>query len=85
MAFVLVTRKHVNGNLTFGGFQVDLHCLGVKDAFCNFNFSPVEINFGLNGVPAVYLGKEQHPQNIIAQLERSAGSGNFLIMDPDNF
>ena len=149
MGFVLVTRKHTNGNLTFGGFQVDLHCLGVKDAFCNFNFSPVEIDnliqrknssgagdsmieidyvlahniiygavefaedlgfkphknfdlaqkileeddekielieieFGLNGIPAVYLGKEQHPQNIIAQLERSVGRGNFLVMDPEN-
>ncbi|MEI6899265.1 MAG: hypothetical protein WCL00_05265 [Bacteroidota bacterium] len=45
----------------------------------------IEIEFGLNGMPAVYLGKEQHPQNIIAQLERSVGRGNFLIVDPDNF
>ena len=149
MAFIIVTRKHVNGNLTFGVFQVDLHCLGVKDAFWHFNvssldvdeiiktqsekmngedplvdveyelvhniiygaieyaeelgFTPhkdfnlvknileeddehidlVEIEFGLNGKPAIYPGKEHHPKNIIAQLERSVGPGNFYIISPD--
>jgi len=149
MAFILVSRRHVNGNITFAAFQIDLHCLGVKDAFWNFNVSSLEVNelikkqdltmngedpmievdyvlvhniiygaveyaeelgfnphkdfnlvknileeddehidlmyieFGLNGVPAIYIGKEQHPKNIIAQLDRSVGQGNYVIIDPE--
>jgi hypothetical protein len=150
MAFIIVTREHVNGNLTFAIIQVDLHCLGVKDAFWNFNVSSLEVDkiietqnensngedpltevdyvlvhniiygaveyaeelgfkphkdfnlvqyileeddehielmeieFGLNGQPAIYIGKEQHPKNIIAQLNRSVGEGNYRIIDQED-
>lgn len=150
MAFIIVTRKHVNGNLTYAVFQVDLHCLGVKDAFFNFNVSSLEVDkiietqnensngedplieveyvlvhnilygaveyaeelgfknhkdfdlvenildedddridlmeieFGLNGQPAIYIGKEKHPKNIIAQLNRSVGQGNYVIIDQED-
>jgi len=148
MAFIVVTRKHVNDNITFGAYQVDLFCLGVKDAFCNFNISPfeleelikkkdtdshgvdkmmivdyvlvhniiygsieyadelgfhpckdfklaqyileeddehielIDIEFGFKGKPAIFPGKEAMPKNIITQLEKSVGQGNFLIFDP---
>ncbi|MDD5508765.1 MAG: hypothetical protein PHD25_10665 [Bacteroidales bacterium] len=40
MAFILVTRGHSNGNITLASFQVDLYCLGIKDAFWLFNQPP---------------------------------------------
>ena len=43
MASVIVTRKHVNGNITFGGYLVDLLLLGVKDCFYAFNEIPSEL------------------------------------------
>ncbi len=36
----IVSRKHTNGNLTFGMFLVDLKCLGIKDTQYFFNASP---------------------------------------------
>ena len=32
MGNIVVSRQHVNGNVSFGFFLVDLYCLGVKDA-----------------------------------------------------
>ena len=40
----------------------------------------MDIEFGLNGKPAIFIGKEKHPANIIATLERSVGKGNFTII-----
>ncbi len=42
MALIIITRKHTNGNFTFASFQVDIYCLGVKDAFCEFNMHPLD-------------------------------------------
>jgi hypothetical protein len=41
-ATVFVTRNHVNRNITFGCFEVDLLCLGLKDCFYKFNFSRLD-------------------------------------------
>ncbi len=41
---ILITRKHNNGNFTSGVYLVDLYCLGVKEAECTFNQSPIEYN-----------------------------------------
>jgi len=43
MAMVIVTRKHVNGNITYGGYLVDLYLLGVKDCFYAFNEIPSKL------------------------------------------
>jgi len=43
LAEVVVTRKHVNGNITFGFYVVDLFLLGVKDCFYGFNESPADV------------------------------------------
>jgi hypothetical protein len=37
LAQVLVSRKHITGNVTGAIFIVDLYCCGVKDAMCFFN------------------------------------------------
>ncbi len=37
LANVIVTRKHTNGNLTFGVYLVDMYALGTKDTFFYFN------------------------------------------------
>ena len=42
LASVVVTRKHVNGNVTFGFYLVDLLLLGVKDCFYGFNTPRIE-------------------------------------------
>jgi len=42
-AQVIVTREHVNGNVTAGFYLVDLLCLGVKDSFFYFNIPVSEL------------------------------------------
>ncbi|MDP3446061.1 MAG: hypothetical protein Q8T08_24635, partial [Ignavibacteria bacterium] len=42
MAQILVARKHSNENITLGFYLVDLNCLGVKDAFYQFNISEIK-------------------------------------------
>lgn len=149
MAFILVTRRHVTGNCTFAGFQVDMYCLGVKDAFWQFNEPPwvikdiierqeqfsgkedplvqidyplahniiygavefaeelgflphkdfalaqyileedderveyIDIEFGLNGRPAIFLSKERHPAQLIEILNKNPGKGNYTIISED--
>lgn len=39
MGFITLSRKHVNGNITFCNYLVDLKCLGVKDTHYQFNVS----------------------------------------------
>jgi len=149
MASIVVARKHVTGFLTFALFQVDLYCLGVKNAIWRFNESPLElddiisrqsefspddpflkaeyklvhniiygaeafaddlgfrphkdfklaqyvleeddekielidIEFGLYGQPAIFLGREEHPSNILAVLDKSVGPGNYTIIDEEH-
>lgn len=140
-ATIVISRNHINGNVTFAVYLVDLYCLGVKDTFYDFNvnteftelleklkaqqdieeidytlahniiyggveyaedigFKPhkdfeisryvleeddervelIDIPFGLDGKPAVVFGKEKHPENIIATLERTVGKGNFTTI-----
>ena len=148
MAAIIVTRKHITGFLTFAAFQVDLYCLGVKDAHWQFNeppneldrimagqagFAPddpfikadyvlvhniiysaldyaeelgfkphkdfklaqfvleeddekidfIDIEFGLNGKPAIFPLREKYPSNIIPILQKSVGPGNFHIITED--
>ena len=151
MALIVVTRKHVNNNVTYAAFQVDLYCLGIKEAFYEFNvhqytitelrkkhdeisdhedpvneadyslvhniiygaleygedlgFKPpksfntavfileedteeielIDIEFGLNGKPVVFFGKEKHPHNILSQLDKSVGKGNYKVYYGDEY
>jgi len=36
---VTIARSHINGNITYCSYLVDLHCLGVKDTFYDFNIT----------------------------------------------
>jgi hypothetical protein len=148
MASIIVTRRHITGFLTFALYQVDLYCLGVKNASWRFNESPaelediidkqivfspddsfikteytlvhniiygaleyaedlgfrphkdfnlaqyileedddrielVDIEFGLDGKPAIFIGKETYPPGVISILQRSVGPGNFHIFTED--
>jgi tetratricopeptide (TPR) repeat protein len=149
MAMILVSRKHVTGNITFGGYQVDMYCLGVKDTFWRFNEPPevmedilkqfsamnflgekmgkvnyelvhniiygaegyaedlgfsthkdfdltkyileeddeqvefMDIEFGMDGYPAVMMGMESLPKNIFQVLDRSVGKGNYFVIEED--
>jgi hypothetical protein len=149
MAFIIVTRKHSTGNITFGSYQVDLYCLGVKDTFWDFNVLPgtiehikdqyremtngtvelgltdytlvhniiygaeafaddlgfkphkdfsltqfileedddsvdfIELDFGIEGLPAVIKGKEQHPAGVLKTLDRVVGKGNYFVLSED--
>lgn len=40
LAVVVVTRLHPNGNVTWALYEVDMYCLGVKDAFVRVNEPP---------------------------------------------
>jgi hypothetical protein len=50
-ANVLVSRKHSNGNYTYGIYLVDLYCQGIKDTFFRFNVTESEY---LNDSRAIY-------------------------------
>ena len=41
-AIIIITRDHINGNITDGVYIVDLHCLGMKESFWKFNQNPLE-------------------------------------------
>jgi len=36
-AMIIVTREHINGNITHGAYMVDLFCMGLKESFWIFN------------------------------------------------
>ena len=146
MAYIVVARRHNNGNITMGMYLVDLTCLGVKDANSKFNISEFEyreilehanttmemeavsyvlahnivfaaisfaeefgfkphkdftevaqyvleedteeielmdIECGIDGKPGYIKGpheSETYAAQIIAQLERTAGPGNYSFM-----
>lgn len=42
IANIIVSREHINGNITACFYLVDLFCLGVKDTFFRFNISKWE-------------------------------------------
>ncbi|HOV37066.1 MAG TPA: hypothetical protein PLJ19_10975 [Dysgonamonadaceae bacterium] len=42
IANIIVSREHINGNITVCFYLVDLLCLGVKDTFFRFNISKWE-------------------------------------------
>jgi hypothetical protein len=48
------------------------------------NVELMEIGFGQDGKPAIFVGKERHPANIIAQLDKTAGKGNYGIVYEDD-
>ena len=37
LAQLTISRRHINGNITYCSYLVDLKCLGVKDTFYDFN------------------------------------------------
>jgi hypothetical protein len=47
------------------------------------NVELIGIEFGQEGKPAIFVGKEKHPANIIAQLDKTAGEGNYGIVYED--
>ncbi len=59
------------------GFEISQYVLEEDDDRVEL----IDIQFGLNGKPAILLGKEKHPANIITTLERTVGKGNFITMD----
>jgi len=50
MAYVFITRKHSNDNITVGIYLVDTYCLGVKDSYYKFNISPFELDEIINDI-----------------------------------
>lgn len=47
---IIVSRRHVNGNITCGIYLVDLFCTGVKDSFYLHNISKKEFEDVLDGM-----------------------------------
>jgi len=41
-AMIIVTRNHINGNITHGSFIIDLFCLGAKESNWAFNQNPLD-------------------------------------------
>jgi hypothetical protein len=40
LAIIVIARRQPDGNILFGLFLVDILCLGLKNTFCNADFSP---------------------------------------------
>ncbi|MEB2776213.1 hypothetical protein SYJ56_12895 [Algoriphagus sp. D3-2-R+10] len=60
LAEVIVTRKHTNGNLTFGAYLTDILGMGVKDTMFGFNrttfeFEELLLNMGGKMVTCDYV------------------------------
>lgn|GEM_PF-1307053 len=43
----------------------------------------MDIEFGLDGYPAVMVGKESHPSGILQTLDKNVGRGNYIIMNEE--
>src|SRR3989339_365187 len=43
-AMIIVTRDHINGNITHGNYIVDLYCTGLKESNWIFNQNPLDFN-----------------------------------------
>lgn len=78
MANVIVTRKHTNGNLTFGVYLVDMFALGTKNTFFNFNQPESVINEILSKADFVQLDYEL-AHNIIYGGNEFAEEHGFKI------
>ncbi len=93
MSLVLVSRKHVTGNVTFGGYLVDLLCLGIKDTFYRFNEAPEELESIVENHNLQEIGYET-AHNIIYGAEAFADDYGFqpqkdwavsqYILEPDD-
>lgn len=44
LAHITIARKHVNGNVTYCSYLVDLRCLGIKDTLYEFNVPEYEFD-----------------------------------------
>lgn len=44
LVYATIARKHINGNITFCAYLVDLKCLGIKDTMYFFNAHPLDFN-----------------------------------------
>ena len=55
MCQVVITRKHVTGNVTTCMYLVDLSCLGVKDTLFRFNISPEDFKNFLEKAGGAHL------------------------------
>ncbi len=47
-AMIIVTRDHINGNVTHCAYIIDLYCLGMRDSFWFFNQNPLDFKEYLN-------------------------------------
>ncbi len=54
MAQVIIARRHVNGNITYCSYLVDLQCLGIKDTLFDFNIPKEHFNVVLDKMSEVY-------------------------------
>lgn len=54
MAQVTISRRHVNGNITYCSYLVDLHCLGIKDTFYDFNIPEEHFNLVVDRMSEEY-------------------------------
>ena len=61
---VLIARRQPDGLVAFGAYVVDLYCLGVKDTFCNVNYT--RLRFYEEVLPRVFSG--ERPRKITPAL-----------------
>ena len=45
LAQIFIARRHINGNITFGGYLTDLLGRGVKDAVFNYNIPSFDFDY----------------------------------------
>jgi hypothetical protein len=73
-ANILVSRKHVNGNLTFGIYLVDLYCLGIKETFYRFNASEMDYREAVEFIKSSEAGAENVEYKLVHNIIYGAES-----------
>jgi len=66
MAYIVVARKHNNGNFTYGVYHVDTFAVGMKDTFYRFNMLPIHFDEFINNFRDFY---EQDEESLIEKTD----------------
>ncbi|MDA3614768.1 hypothetical protein [Polluticaenibacter yanchengensis] len=92
LANILITRKHVNGNVTVGAYLVDLYCLGVKQCYYFFNLSPHQFDdiltegdvaIDYNTVHNILYGAVEYAEELGFKPAKDWSIAEF-ILEPDD-
>lgn len=93
IANIIVTRIHTNGNITYGAYLIDIKCLGIKNAFYQFNISEdiiydildpgefIEVDY--NMAHNIIYGSEAFANDYGFKPNKDWGIAQFILEEDD--